>query len=106
MPPAAVGTTQSVNNAIGKKFQAFKFNLTMNKNKPIGDPKESSHNFYQQQNLGSDGQPLLKTHDQEDDNAIVINEKHKKHMQATNSRGPSQLAMKQHLKNMIKSYED
>ena len=41
----------------------------------------------------------------EDNDAIVINEKHRKQMNSM-SRGPSQLAMKQHLKQMIKSYED
>jgi len=76
----------------------------MNKNKQLGpQAQESAHKFYQAQ--AADG-GLPKAQEHEDDNAVVINEKHKKHMQATNSRGPSQLAMKQHLKNMIKSYED
>jgi|LauGreDrversion4_2_1035121.scaffolds.fasta_scaffold5584406_1 hypothetical protein len=41
----------------------------------------------------------------EDVEAMVLNDKQRKN--ATNlSRGSSQLAMKQHLKQMIKSYED
>ena len=41
----------------------------------------------------------------EDAEAMIISDKNKK--QANNiSRGSSQLAMKQHLKQMIKSYED
>lgn len=44
IPPNAV-TAQTASNAIGKKFQAFKFNLTMNKNKQM-ETKESAHNFY------------------------------------------------------------
>jgi|LauGreDrversion4_2_1035121.scaffolds.fasta_scaffold16188_7 hypothetical protein len=42
---------------------------------------------------------------EEDLEAMVLNEKQKKNMNNL-SRGSSQLAMKQHLKQMIKSYED
>jgi hypothetical protein len=37
---------------------------------------------------------------------MIITEKQKKQMTTNLSRGSSQLAMKQHLKQMIKSYED
>lgn len=40
MPIPPNGGAASVNNAVGKKFQAFKFNLTLNKNK--GAPSSSN----------------------------------------------------------------
>ncbi len=65
-----------MSNAVGKKFQAFKFNLTLNKKAPLNSSKgvsesETQQAFYQP------AQPLESV-GQEDNDAIVINEKHRK----------------------------
>lgn len=92
---------------MAKKFEGFKFNLTLNKGKQptaaelaaASGQAPSSQMFYQQVVSQQSEAKNRLNNELEDTDAIVIKDKHRKHMNSLSRGGsglnnPSQMAMK------------